>query len=256
MIKQFNHMWRLFGTCLSFSVFGIVGILLGMLVLPLTFVFVRDRQKRRKISRSAIGMAFHWFARLMKALGVLDYRITGMEQLEAGGNRMIIANHPSLIDVVFLLSMFPMADCVVKKAVIHNPFMLGAVRPADYISNDDTGSFLEDSIQRLKAGSNLILFPEGTRTVPGQALVFKMGAASIAVRADAEILPVVINCTQTGYLSKHKPWYWIPEQKPIYEIKVHAPLKQNDLVQSSRNQRDATHQLNSALMAYYSAKID
>ena len=251
MIKQVNHLWRLFGTCLSFSVFGIVGVLLGLVILPLVFLVVRNPLKRKKIARSTIGFAFDWFAKLMKGLGVLDYRVEGLDKVDSAGNRMIIANHPSLIDVVFLLSIFPMADCVVKKAILHNPFMLGAVLPADYISNDDTVSFLEDSIERLKSGANLMLFPEGTRSVPGQALDFKMGAASIAVRADAEILPVVISCTQPGYLSKSKPWYWIPDQKPFFTIKIEAPLTLNDLVDSYHSQRDATHKLNDALIAYY-----
>jgi len=256
MIKQFNYIWRLFGSCFCFFVFGFVGMLLGMLVLPLTFVFIREPGKRKKIARSTIGLALGFFVWLMKFMRVLDYRIEGIERISPTGNRIIIANHPSLIDVVYLLSIFPMADCVVKKAIKYNPFMRGAVGPADYISNDDTVSFLEDSINRLKAGATLMLFPEGTRTVPGQPLDFKMGAASIAVRANAEILPVVIKCTQAGYLSKHKPWYWIPEQKPVFEILIQPPLSLNDLVSEAHSQRDATHKLNDALIAYYSAHLD
>lgn len=249
-------MWRLIGTCHCFFVFGFVGMLLGLLILPLTFVFIRQPARRKKIARCAIGFAFGWFGRLMKFMRVLDYRIEGIERIAPTGNRMIIANHPSLIDVVFLLSNFPMANCVVKKAIIHNFFMRGAVLPADYISNDDTGSFLEDSVNRLNAGASLMLFPEGTRTVPGQPLTFKMGAASIAVRAGAEILPVVIKCTQPGYLSKHKPWYWIPEEKPFFEILIQAPLSINDLVSDAHSQRDTTHKLNDALITYYSAQLD
>lgn len=249
-------MWRLFGTSLSFFVFGFIGILLGLVLLPLAFVFIRDASIRKHIARSTIGFLFDWFARLMRGLGVLDYRVSGAEHIETSGNRIIIANHPSLIDVVYLLSIFPMADCVVKKAITHNPFMRGAVQPADYISNDDTGSFLEDSINRLKDGASLMIFPEATRTVPGQPLAFKMGAASIAVRAGAEILPVVIKCSQSGYLSKHKPWYWIPQQKPNYEILIQPPSSINEFVGDANSQRDATHKLNDALMAYFTAQLD
>lgn len=256
MIKQFNYLWRLFGTCISFFVFGLVGVLLGLVLLPLAFVFVRKASIRKRIARSSIGFLFKWFSRLMSGLGVLDYRVFGTEHIETSGNRMIIANHPSLLDVVFLLSIFPMADCVVKKAIIYNPFMRGAVRPADYISNDDTGSFLEDSINRLKNGASLMLFPEATRSVPGQPLAFKMGAASIAVRAGAEILPVVIKCNPSGYLSKYRPWYWIPEQKPSYEIIIQPPLSIDELVGESHSQRDASHKLNDALMAYFTAQSD
>lgn len=248
-------MWRLFGSIVSFFVFGVCGILLGLVVLPLTFIFIRDPFKRKKLARATIGFAFRWFSRLIKSLRVLDYRFSGIEHLTPASNRIIIANHPSLIDVVFLLSIFPMVDCVVKKAIIHNPFMRGVARPADYISNDDTGSFLEDSINRLKSGANLLLFPEGTRSVPHQPLAFKMGAASIAVRAGSEILPVVIKCTQTGYLSRHKPWYWIPAQKPFYDIQIQAPISQDALIGEAHSQRDATHKLNDALVAYFTEQL-
>lgn len=223
--------------------------------MPLTFIFIRNPDRRKNIARSTIGFAFMWFTWLIKSLGVLNYRIHGTEHLASAGNRMIIANHPSLIDVVFLLSIFPMVDCVVKNAIIHNPFLRGVARPADYISNDDTGSFLEDSIKRLKAGASLLLFPEGTRSVPHKALSFKMGAAAIAVRSGADIMPVVIKCTQTGYLSKHKPWYWVPEQKPFFDILIQAPMSQNDLIGQAHSQRDATHKLNDALTEYYTAQL-
>lgn len=256
MIKQLTRMWRLFGTCLGFFVFGLIGILLGMVILPLTFIFIRAPEKRKMISRSSIGLCFSLYVRMIRRLGVLDYRIEGTEHLTTNGNRIIIANHPSLLDVVFLLSIFPMADCVVKKAIIHNPFMRGAVRPADYISNDDTGSFLQDSINRLKSGASLMMFPQGTRSVAGKPLAFKMGAASIAVRAGAEILPVVIKCTPAGYLSKHKPWYWVPEQKPVFIFQIQPLLSQNELVNEAHSQRDATHKLNDALIAYYTEQLD
>ena len=256
MIKQFNYMWRLFASYISFFVFGLCGILLGLVILPLTFIFIRNHDRRKNIARSTIGFAFRWFTRLVKALGIIDFRIHGMEYVSSASNRMIIANHPSLMDVVFLLSIFPMADCVVKNAIIYNPFMPGAVRPADYISNDDTASFLEDSTNRLKAGGSLLLFPEGTRSVPNEPLSFKMGAASIAVRAGSEILPVVIKCSQPGYLSKHKPWCWIPEEKPFFDIQIQPPLAQSNLIGQAHSQRDAAHKLNDALTAYYTNQLD
>ena len=249
-------MWRLFASYLSFFVFGLCAVVLGLVLLPLAFIFIRNRDRRKKIARSTIGYAFGWFTRLVKGLGAIDFKIQGMQYVPSTSNRMIIANHPSLFDVVFLLSIFPMVDCVVKNAVVYNPFLRGVARPADYISNDDTASFLENSTNRLKAGGTLLLFPEGTRSVPHQPLSFKMGAASIAVRAGAEILPVVIKCTPSGYLSKHKPWYWVPEQKPFFDIQIQPPLSLKDLIGQTHSQRDAAHKLNAALTVYYTNQLD
>lgn len=255
MIKQLSRIWRLFATSLSFVVFGVGGLVLGLLVFPLVFVFIRDPGKRKQIVRSTVGMAFDVFLRMMRGLGAIDYQIEGLEHTQHSGNRLIIANHPSLIDVVFLVSIFPMADCVVKKAVIQNPFMRGVAQPADYISNDDTGIFLETCVKRLKAGASLVLFPEGTRTALDHKLTFKMGAASIAVRSGAEILPVIIQCSPAGHLSKQKPWYWIPHKRPRYSIRIQAPLAQETLIGHANSQREATHKLNKALHGYFVNKL-
>lgn len=255
MIKQLFKLWRLFGTSLSFFVFGVSGLVLGLLVFPPAFVFIRDPGKRKQIVRSTVGKAFGLFVRMMRWLRVIDYQIEGLEHVAHSGNRLIVANHPSLIDVVFLVSIFPMADCVVKKAVIQNPFMRGVAQPADYVSNDDTGEFLETCVERLKAGASLVLFPEGTRTALDHKLKFKMGAASIAVRSGAEILPVTIVISPPHHLSKQKPWYWIPETRPKYSICIQAPVSQEALVGHADSQRDATHKLNKALHAYFVNKL-
>jgi 1-acyl-sn-glycerol-3-phosphate acyltransferase len=231
------------------------GLLLSLLVFPLTFLFVRSPAERKQIARSCVGHAFSLFVRMMRVLGVIGFQIEGLQHARKSGNYLIVANHPSLIDVVFLVSIFPMADCVVKKAVVENPFMRGVAGPTDYISNDDAITFLETCVDRLKTGASLVLFPEGTRTAADHILRFKMGAASIAVRSGVDILPVVIKCSPPDHLSKHKPWYWIPETKPDYCIQLQAPVSQESLIGSIENQREATQKLNEALKVYFEHKL-
>jgi hypothetical protein len=60
----------------------------------------------------------------------MTYQIEGGERLQRDG-LLVLANHPTLIDVVCLISLLPNADCVVKRAVACNPFMRGRCgRPA------------------------------------------------------------------------------------------------------------------------------
>ena len=72
---------------------------------------------------------------------------------------LILANHPSLIDVVFLISFVRHADCIVKAALAHNPFMRGPIRAAGFITNGDGAGLLEDCVKSLRGGNNLIVFP-------------------------------------------------------------------------------------------------
>jgi 1-acyl-sn-glycerol-3-phosphate acyltransferase len=184
----------------------------------------------------------------MKTAGVMSYRLAGLENIGAGGNKLIMANHPTLIDVIFLVSMFPMADCVVKHAVFKNPFMRGVVKPARYISGGNPGKMLDTCVRRLNSGSSLLLFPEGTRSVYGQPLQFKLGASSIATRSKAEILPIFIRCTQPKFLAKHQPWFKVPPAKPCFSIRIHHPLSVDMLIPGDLSPRDSTRALNKALI--------
>ena len=61
-----------------------------------------------------------FFLFFMNIVGVLRYQISGQEHIDSNRNYLIVANHPSLIDVVFLLSLFPTADCVIKQELREN----------------------------------------------------------------------------------------------------------------------------------------
>lgn len=245
-MKYLDYSRRLFGTALGFAVFGIAGLIMGLVLFPLLFVFVRDATARQRLARRLIGRAFAAFVWLIKVLGVLTFEINGQENMNEERSHLIVANHPTLIDVVFLVSMFPHADCVIKAAVIRNPFMRSTVLAANYISNDAFEDLLDSCVERMRNGSSLLLFPEGTRSVPGQPIEFKPGAATVAVRTDARVLPVAIDCTPL-FLMKDKPWYYVPPARPHFSILVLPPVSLADLVPDRRDQRHARHAMNDAL---------
>jgi len=248
--RQLNHIWRLFGTALSFSLFGIGGLLLGLLFFPALFLFIRDPLRRQVAARKWIGRAFCLFISIMKNLGVLSYRIHGREGLTVPANCLIVANHPTLIDVVFLICLFPQADCVIKSLMWRNPFTRFVVLAANYIPNNDGADLLEICIDRLQHGDQLILFPEGTRSKPGQKLRFKPGAAAIAVRAGASLQPVLIGCTPMT-LTKGEPWYHIPETKPFFEFQILDLTRPDDLVGNGMERRRKEKALNRAMEGFF-----
>ena len=250
MKRQLNHIWRLFGTALSFSLFGIGGLLLGLLFFPALFLVIRDPLARQVAARRWIGRAFCLFIAIMKNLGVLSYRIHGLERLPAPANCLIVANHPTLIDVVFLICLFPQADCVIKSLLWRNPFTRFVVTAANHIPNNDDVGLLETCTERLRGGGMLILFPEGTRSVPGRDLRFRPGAAAIAVRADARLLPVLIECTPMT-LTKGEPWYHIPATKPFFELQILDLIDPGDLVGDEMERRRMEKALNRSMEEFF-----
>ena len=211
-------LWRLFATAASFAAFGIGGLVLRVLILPAFALLPGGPTARRRRARAAIGRSFHLLVQFMYRTRVLDFRIDGAERLGRPG-QLVIANHPSLIDVVFLISQIRDTNCVVKASLWNNPFMHGAVRAAQYISNNGNPEMLEQAADVLREGQTLVMFPEGTRTTPGQPPVFHRGAAAIALRGARTITPVYITVRPTT-LTKAEAWYHIPWRRVVVHLRV------------------------------------
>ncbi len=254
LLKHLNRAYRFAGQSLLWVTFGVVGAIVGFLVLPLLSLFERDQRVRQRRARAVIGGCFRWFIAVACQLRLISCRVTGTEHFDSGGGQLILANHPSLIDVVILISLFPHADCVVKEAVTRNPVLRLSVRSANYISNFDPATLLVACVDRLASGSSLLLFPEGTRTVPGAPLRFKPGAAEIALRADARILPVVIAC-RPAFLTKQDPWYRVPACKPHFEIRILPSVGTANLVPHDVGAKRARIALNTVLEQLFEAEL-
>ncbi len=168
------YYWRLIATAASFVLFGLGGLCLRLLVFPLLAWWPGDAQAHRLRARRTVGRLFWFFIRFMARTGVLTYQIDGAERLGRPG-QMIIANHPSLIDVVFLIGLVRDANCVVKQSLWDNPFTRGPLHSTQYISNDGSMDMLDAASDALQEGQTLIVFPEGTRTQPGQVPAFHRG---------------------------------------------------------------------------------
>ncbi len=210
--------WRFVGTALSFTTFGVVGLVLGGLFFPLSRLVPMSAQRRRAFGSRLVTTCFHGFIEYMRRLGVLTYEFRGRERLGQPG-QLILANHPSLIDVVFLIGFTPSAGCVVKAALWRNPFTGGVVSSAGYVPNAPTDAMIEGASRVLEEGQSLIMFPEGTRTRPGEAFEFHRGAAAVAVRAAKLITPIYITVEPTT-LTKQAPWWRIPSRRPHFALQV------------------------------------
>ena len=182
MGQKLNYLWRLCATAISFFSFGVGGLVLWLLVFPVLSVLPASSSQRIRSGQKVVHYSFYIFIGLMHRLGVMSYEIIGLEKLNRAG-QLIIANHPTLVDIVFLISRIQQASCIVKAQLWHNPFTRRPIVNAGYISNGDPEQMISDCVRCLQAGGTLIIFPEGTRSVPNQATHFQRGAAAIALDA-------------------------------------------------------------------------
>lgn len=236
---KINWYWRLCATGFAFALFGIGGLVMGLTVFSVISLIPVSKVWRRRTSRRLVHHCFRLFIYIWRKLGVLSWEAEGIEKLREP-NQLIIANHPTLIDVVFLISLIPETNCVVKTTLWKIPFTWGVVSSARFIRNDSGGAVIENCVTELEAGDSLLIFPEGTRSVPGQALTMQRGAANIAVRVEMPLRPVIIDC-QPDAMYKGMSWYQIPPRKVHFRFKVLDPIPVADLVENYAKPAAARH---------------
>ncbi len=210
LIATLNRGWRMLMTGACFVLFGVGGLMLSLVWFNLLNLFQRDRARRRR-----------------RALGVLDYRFDNPDVLRHERGCLVVANHPTLIDYVLIASVMPETDCLVKSALLRNPFVSGAIRAADYLINSEADTLLSACQQRLAQGDTLLIFPEGTRTQVGKAIKLQRGAANIAVRCNSDLRVVIIHCSE-HLLDKQSRWYNIPPKKPFFTVDVRERIGIDD----------------------------
>jgi 1-acyl-sn-glycerol-3-phosphate acyltransferase len=111
-------------------------------------------------------------------------------------------------------------QCVVKGGLWKNPFFRLTVEGAGYIRNDqEPEALVRACVDTLKAGNNLMVFPEGTRTVRGKPLKLHRGFATIAILAEADLQMIRLS-VEPSLLHKGNPWWRVPDTRTEFCMQV------------------------------------
>lgn len=250
MRDALDRLWRIVATGFCFSVFGLGGLVLRIVVFPLVRWSVRDPERRAVRVKAIIRHTFRFFVGLMVRTGVLSLEVHGLDKLHRSGGRLVVANHPSLVDVVFLISFIDRADCIVKSSLARNPFTRGPVVSAGFLCNDEGEGLVDDCVDSVRRGNRLIIFPEGSRTPLNGMLPLQRGAARIAVKGEIDITPVRIRC-QPRMLAKGVPWYRVPPSRGHFVIEVCDDIPIAPFLEA-RSHAIATRQLTDHLTDFFS----
>ncbi|MES2205806.1 MAG: lysophospholipid acyltransferase family protein [Pseudomonadota bacterium] len=237
-------------TALAFSLFSIGGLCLSVFIFPWLNILPTHNGLRKKIARRCIQRTFKIFVNFMCVSGIMSLTVKGIDSLKNAKGVLVLANHPTLIDVVVIISYMPFANCVVKSKLWDNFFLGGVVRAAGYIRNDDSSEMLiNDCKNSLHKDEPLVIFPEGTRSVKGQELRFLRGAAHIALASQVPIVPVILHCDPPT-LSKAERWYHIPSHRFHFSLEVKSVVTISTLVRDTTTSL-ASRRLTEALTHYF-----
>lgn len=151
--------------------------------------------------RARITYLGWWNFAVMKWLGFIcgvHYRVHGHERLPTGPC-VILSKHQSQWETFYLQVMKQPIVTVLKKELLNVPFFGWGLRLLEPIAIDRNNpkqalkQIMELGQQRLAEGRSVMVFPEGTRTPPGQVGNYARSGATLAARAGVPIVPVAHN---------------------------------------------------------------
>ena len=177
------------------------------------------RARGRVVGRWVTSYGFRCYLWLLALTGAFRFDLRALDALRDAGPLIIDPNHPSLLDAVMVLSRLPDVACVMKADLIDNPIYGASARLSDYIRNDGFMGAATQAIENLKVGSQLLLFPEGTRTTRRPINRLKGGAALASKRSGVPIQTVLIETT-SPFLSKGWPLHRIPPFPVRYRVRL------------------------------------
>ncbi len=168
------------------------------------------RQRGLVIGRAAISSVYRGFWTCAQWLGVMRIDYTVLDVLSHDAGLIIAANHPSMLDALLIVARVPRGICIMRASLMRNPFLGPGARLARYIRNDSPRRMIRGCVANLKEGGQLVLFPEGTRTIRAPINRFRPGITLIAHMAQVPIQTVIIEA-ETPYLGKGWPIWRTPE---------------------------------------------
>lgn len=191
MVNPIYKLWLVFRATLFWVVFMPSVLVFSLLLTVFAWTPVGFR----------VGM-IKWWIRInlfwLKLTCGLGYQVEGMENIPQNGF-IIMSKHASTWETISLQLFFRPMVWIVKRELTWIPFFGWGLKAMNAIAiNRGTGrqairQLIEEGRQRMDEGRIVMLFPEGTRVLPGQHKPFKLGGAILAQKTGYAILPIAHN---------------------------------------------------------------
>ncbi|WP_439256789.1 lysophospholipid acyltransferase family protein [Lonepinella sp. BR2271] len=217
LVQKLDWLRRFLGTLLGFVLFGVVGVLFKIVLYPYAKRYPNHTPESLVKGRAIVSGTWAFFVKCLHWFGILSVEYQGFERLGRKG-QLILANHPSLLDVVLIFAKQPNMNCIVKPDLMDNPSMSSPIKACGFIPNCQSEALLEKCANTLSREA-LLIFPEGTRTGWDGVVKFNRGAVSVGLRSADVITPVVIKMSPLNF-KKGQPWYKLPSCRIRYQFMV------------------------------------
>lgn len=233
-----NWIWN--GACcfmkiIAICFFGLGAVFLAIFVFPFIRLFTNRKKDFGVVARAYVSHTFRVFLGWLDIMHVSVRKVDNPEAYKNIHSKIIVANHPSLLDFVYIMSLIPNSTCIVRGGLTKTP-LRGVIKQA-YITNTTT---FEDMCAECKKitdiGCNVIIFPEGTRSPRHGKNNYKKGAARIALYCGCDVQPIFIGGSDKYGLGKHDPlWSYNHIESYLYDFKLLQTISVNEYKELSES---------------------
>ncbi len=141
---------------------------------------------------------------------------------------VIISNHQSAWETYYMQHLFTPQSQVAKASLLKIPLFgwtFAMMKPIAIDRNNKRQAMaqvVEQGSMRIAEGCSVLIFPEGTRSLPGQPLPFRKGGAVLAKTAGCKMVPVTHN-SGSFWLNKE-----FAKKAGVIDIYIHPPIDTKD----------------------------
>lgn len=165
------------------------------------------------------AQCFWWADALVGLNPYWKVSVRGLENIDHSATYVIVANHQSLADIIIIYKTRMFFKWVAKKSLLKLPFIGGLLWLNNHIllSRGQFGSIKDvyrKAVRKLRAGTSVLFFPEGTRSNTDEMNEFQNGAFKLAIKESRPVLPIFIGGTREA----------IPKGGWVFSAKVSGRL--------------------------------
>jgi 1-acyl-sn-glycerol-3-phosphate acyltransferase len=148
--------------------------------------------------RAVVWVGRNWVSWILRTCGI-RVEVDGLERIPRDRPCVYMSNHQSVFDIAAIVATLPVQwKFVAKRELTWIPFFgwalaLGRQIIIDRKDREASVQSLARAAERVRAGANVIIFPEGTRSPDGSVREFKSGGFHLAIQAGVPIVPVAVS---------------------------------------------------------------
>lgn len=205
---------------MCYLAFGIGGSLISVLLL---LCFFLPERARVRVGSKVLQYSWKMLCCMMSMTRNLSLRVPDKKKMQRIRGSIVVANHPSLIDVVILTSIIPGSKLVANSKLQRWRFLRPILKGLCITNDMGAEQFMTQAKHALDNGFNVIIFPEGTRTTPGKVSKLQRGAFQLALQSGYPLVPIHIH-TDGPFLTKEYPWWYVGEHCPHFTLSLGDPV--------------------------------